>query len=241
MTLEEKIKIKKTSFFTKRNLIILVILLALVVAELIRSNTYIQIENITIKHEKIPKSFDGCKIVQISDYHNHGGPYDDILLAKIKKEKPDYIFITGDIADALVTNIKKANIFLEKISKITKCYLVWGNHDYNISDTDLSLMEKCANSNGIVILENEFINLKRNNDEILLVGTVSKMDSSFVKNMFENYPDDDLYTIWLHHYPENFKEIVDKSELAGDKADLIFSGHAHGGLIRLPIITIQLC
>ena len=41
-------------------------------------------------------------------------------------------------------------------------------------------------------------------------------------------------TIWLHHFPEDFEKIADGTKSAGYQTDLMFSGHAHGGLIGLP-------
>ncbi len=239
MSTEEKIKKTEKKRLSRRKKIFLIIagiIVFMTAAELVRSNYYIQTENIVYKSENVPKGFDGAKIVQVSDYHNHGGSYDGRLIERIREQQPDYIFLTGDIADALRTDIDSAESFLEKVSKIADCYLVWGNHDYNITDGQREEMAQCCEENGITVLENEFTVIERGGDKMLLVGTVSGMDSGFVGDMLEDYPEEKLFTVWLHHYPEDFYDIAETSEAAGSRADLLFTGHAHGGLIRLPYI-----
>ena len=239
MSTEEKIKKTEKKRLSRRKIILLIVagvVALMTAAEFVRSNYYIETDNIVYKSENVPEGFDGAKIVQVSDYHNHGGSYDDRLIEKITEQRPDYIFLTGDIADSIQTDIDDAKSFLKKVSKITDCYLVWGNHDYDISDEQREEMAQCCEENGIIVLENEFTVIERGVDKMLLVGTVSGMDSGFVGEMLEDYPEEKLFTVWLHHYPEDFYEIAETSEAAGSRADLIFAGHAHGGLIRLPYI-----
>lgn len=221
---------------TKRRKILLCVFAALFVfvcAELVRSNNYIKTESFSYKSSDVPKGFDGAKIVQVSDYHNHGGSYDERLLEKIQAQHPDYIFLTGDIADALRTDIGKANSFLDKVSEIADCYLVWGNHDHDIGDSACQQMADCCEENGITILENEYAVIERGGDKMLVVGTDDTLSDSY-DDMLASLPKDISLTLWLHHYPEDFKYIVNSSKQAGVQADLLFTGHAHGGLVGLP-------
>ena len=213
--------------------IIAIILLALL-AELLRSNLYISVDEYLYMSNDLPAGFSGVKIVQISDYHNSGEGFCDRLLSKVKLESPDYIFITGDTADSICTDLKAAEGFLEKVSKIADCYLVWGNHDLALSLDDQKRLKDCCVNNGITVLENSYAVLERGSDKVLLVGTDQSMDSTQVERMFGSVPKGCKTVIWLHHYPEDFKDIVDVSEKAGIGADLVFSGHAHGGLIGIP-------
>ena len=80
MISEENVKKKSRR---KRILIIALIVFVLYIAiELIRSNTYIQVEEFTFKNELVPDEFDGCKIVHISDFHNQGENFTDRLVKK---------------------------------------------------------------------------------------------------------------------------------------------------------------
>lgn len=230
---------EKAAASVKKRRIILFILASLaviIICEFIRSNTYIQTENITVKSSRIPSEFDGVRIVHISDYHNHGGSYDDRLIKKISLESPDYIFITGDIEDSICPDVNKADSFLEKISKTAPCYIVWGNHDLNLPDGDLENMRNCALTNNITVLENQFTYITRGSDRIMITGTEVTPNSINISKLLENDSDSSTFSIWLHHYPENFTNIVSMTSDQGHAADLLFTGHAHGGLIRLPFI-----
>ena len=220
---------KKTEMTAKRKkfYIVLAVLTGLLIIALICSNSYIEVENITFKSADIPESFDGERIVLVSDYHNQGENFCERLIKKVKEAEPDCIFITGDIADRMMTDIPKAEHFLTEISKVAPCYLVWGNHDKSLSSEDFGRLEDCANKNGITILNNETITLERNGERISLTGNYYYYDYAPLKEEFN---------IWLNHFPENFEPIVNQTAKDGNKVDLIFSGHAHGGMIRLPFL-----
>ncbi len=216
---------------SKKILIIaLIVMVILCIFEMIHSNTYIEVENIIVNSQEIPQNFDDVKIAHISDYHNKSN-YDK-LIELISENEVNYIFITGDITDGIRPNTKKSIEFLEKVSKVAPCYMVWGNHDFKIGDNSFNEVKKYAEENGITILENEFTYLERDNEKILLTGT----DGIDYEEMLKNYPEDEIFSMWLHHYPEDFKTITDDSLRAENQVDLLFTGHAHGGLIRLPFI-----
>lgn len=231
MTKERKMKKSKKIF-----LVILLVIAAAVTAEFIYSNSVIDVEKISYNNEQIPKSFDGAVIVHISDYHSHGGSYEDRLIEKVKEQNPDYVFITGDIIDAKSKDIDAAKSFLKKVSETAECYLVWGNHDHNVGGELREQMKKCCEDSGIKVLEDETVFLERDGEKILLAGTSDYLYSDSVDEMMKNYPKEKQFTMWLHHYPEDFKEIVNMTKQAGCQADLIFTGHAHGGLFRFPFV-----
>ncbi|HDR8151102.1 TPA: metallophosphoesterase, partial [Bacillus cereus] len=64
-------------------------------------NNLISITEIKITSSKIPFSFKGYKILQISDLHNKKfGDNQDVLIQKMKSIDPDIIAITGDLIDS---------------------------------------------------------------------------------------------------------------------------------------------
>lgn len=221
--------IKKASISKKRKIFYIVLLsLALVLAVLmIFSNTYIDVENITFKSPDIPKNFDGAKIVLLSDYHNQGENFCDRIIKITEEADPDYIFITGDIVDRIRTDTDKADIFLKKVSEIAPCYLVWGNHDKNVPREDFERLKSSAENYGITILDGTTVRLYKGDEFVSLTGNYYYYD----------YPPCDAdFNIWLNHFPENFEPITEQTKKDGNQMDLMFSGHAHGGIIRLPFV-----
>lgn len=201
-------------------------------------NTSIETSKISITNSDIPSSFDGYKIVQISDLHNvEFGDNNEILLNKIQENNPDAIFITGDIVDRRITKIDIAVNFIEQAVKIAPIYYVPGNHEASVKEYQ-DLADKME-SLGVNIPDKKFVELKKDGSKINLMGF---SDSWFADgfridtdSIFSKYPADtniDLnnYTILLSHRPE----LLDF--YAENNIDLVFSGHAHGGQIRLPFI-----
>lgn len=217
----------------KKIILVSIILIILVILEFIRSNTYIDIENINYTSSDIPVAFDGVRIVHISDYHNHGGSYDERLISKIKEAQPDYIFMTGDMADKLFTNTDIANEFMEKVAEIAPSYLVWGNHDKSLTNSEFEKMNNFVKEKGITVLDNQSVIIERNDEKILITGVYNYTEDIDGKELLQG---DDIFSIWLNHFPENFENIADGSAKTGTQMDLLFTGHAHGGLIWLPFI-----
>lgn len=211
-----------------KNIVKILIALNLLFAPvLIYSNTHIDTEYITFKSSELPESFDGVRIVHLSDYHNHGGSYDDKLIKKIKDADPDYIFLTGDIADRIFTDIDKADNFLKRVSEISPCYLSWGNHDKALKDKDFIKMRDFAENCGITILDSDTVTITKGNGSVTVSGSFDKAYT---------LPAEEGFDIILHHFPEDMAEIAENTAKAGNQVELMFSGHAHGGLIRFPFI-----
>ena len=221
--MENEKKISKRKIFY----IVLSILAVILIISLIFSFSYIDVEKITFKSRDIPESFDGAKIVLLSDYHNQGENFCERLTDIVKETDPDYIFITGDIIDRIRTDVDKADNFLKKVSDIAPCYLVWGNHDKSVSQGDLERLKTSAENYRITILEGTTVRIQRGDEYISLTGNYYYYD----------YPPCEAdFNIWLNHFPENFEPIAEQTKKDGNQMDLMFSGHAHGGLIRLPFV-----
>lgn len=98
-------------------------------------NNALEINQFTVKSEKLPDSFIGFRIAQISDLHNtEFGEDNKKLLSMLKKAAPDIIAITGDSVDASHTDIDITLDFVRKAVGIAPCYYVTGNHEASISD-----------------------------------------------------------------------------------------------------------
>ena len=201
-------------------------------------NTALQVTKFLIVDSKIPKNFNNYRIIQLSDFHNTTSKkLTNQLVEEITKEEPNIIVITGDLIDSRRTNVDVAIDFLGKIKDIAPIYYVSGNHESRISEYET--LKKEMNDLGINLLDNEVIEIQKKDDIINLIGTddpsfsntIEVDDSEIIENQIKsiNY-DENFYTILLSHRPEAFKTYVNEN------INLIFSGHAHGGQIRLPFI-----
>ena len=200
-------------------------------AWMVWSNVSLELSHYTVESEDLPSSFDGFRIVQISDLHNEElGKDHRRLLARVKEAKPDIIVLTGDLIDSRKTDVETALKFVDAAVKIAPVYYITGNHEQRVP-TALILLEQGLSKAGVHILRNETVFLERDGERLCLAGVddphfFDSMDSYF--NALPALCDWEEYTVLLAHRPEYF----DYYEKAG--ADLSLAGHIHGGQIRIP-------
>ena len=151
------------------------------------------------------------------------------MIKKIKELKPDMIFITGDIVDYKKYKLKSMIQFLDGIKDICPVYFVNGNHEWKsgkVGEINYEAGKRItsANNNKIVI--------KKGVSEICVSGIDVPMWSSAGDEYIKDFEmvKDERFTILLAHRPDYFREY------AACGFDLVFSGHAHGGQVRLPFI-----
>lgn len=226
----------------KKRIILLTVLVVALVTLIIWTawgNMALELNTYTINSEKIPQSFSGYRIAQVSDLHNaQMGDDNEKLLAMLYESEPDIIAITGDLIDSTYTDIDTALHFAKEAVKIAPCYYVTGNHESRIQEYDE--LNSGLLQAGVVVLEGERIELESNGEAIALMGIddpAFKTDyllgdaQSVVKNdLVKLTNEDDIYTVLLSHRPELFDTYVESG------VDLVLSGHAHGGQFRLPFV-----
>ena len=222
----------------KKGLLICSALLLILAVWIFWGNTALEVNEYVISSSKLPDAFDGFRIAQISDLHNaEFGEDNDNLLALLREAEPDIIVITGDLVDSRNTDIGIALRFAEDAMQIAPCYYVTGNHEARI--TEYKALKTGLASAGVVVLENQRMELAHNGETIALIGVddpsfqtdyllgdSAAVMSGALKELTEN----DAYTILLSHRPELFDIYAESG------VDLVFSGHAHGGQFRLPFI-----
>lgn len=192
---------------------------------------------ITVSSKSLPENFDGFRIAHISDLHNtEFGDGNQELLKMISDAKPDIIAITGDLIDSRETDLDIALHFAQEAAKVAPCYYSVGNHEAVVEE--LPQLEEGLKAAGVTVLRNEAVTLDRNGQTIQVIGLDDYMffdgelGSDCVNNMLIQlcWIQNQGFNILLAHRPEFFHRI------AGLNVELILSGHAHGGQIRLPLV-----
>jgi len=218
---------------------ILFIVLSIVIF-LIWQNNSVVITKHKYTNNKLPKEFKGIKILQISDLHNKN--FHGRLTNKIREINPDIIVITGDLIDRRKINLKIAIEFVKEIVKIAPTYYVSGNHE-QLSEHYNELKEDLNDLN-VIIVDNSYVAINKEGSAIGLIGIADPAIRGNEKNnLFENnlsYMKSKLndltqglntdFNILLSHRPEQFNIYKEFN------MDLVFSGHAHGGQIRIPLL-----
>lgn len=212
-----------------KSIIKLVLLVLILLVFFYCQNNWLGTSHITYKSEKIPAAFDGMSILQISDLHNKEFGKDNInLVKKVESMNPDIIVITGDIIDSSKTNIDVAVKLVEELVKISPTYYVSGNHEVYSRKYDL-ILEK-LHATGAIIMDQQMTPITKDGQSIYLYGLPDSDHYIFANKEHLESLNTEAFNILLSHRPE----LLDYYANLG--VDLVFSGHAHGGQFRLPLV-----
>lgn len=196
-------------------------------------NNYITISGYTYESDKISADNNGFSIVHISDLHNKEFGKDNYrLIKKITACNPDVIFVTGDIADRSHTRIDTATTFIEEATKLAPVYYVTGNHEEDLPEADFNKLIRGIEEAGAVWLDDEMVEISigSGEDAITIAGICnSSLTGPVTQELFKNADGKNLIML-LAHQPQLLKYY------AMQGPDLVFSGHAHGGQVRLPFL-----
>lgn len=179
----------------------------------------------------LPDGFEGLRIVQISDLHGHEyGQASEALLALVAQQAPEFIVVTGDLIDQ-ESHLAMVPALARGLAAIAPTYYVTGNHEWAVGGVPRlkGILTEC----GVTVLSNQYVTLERNGDSLVLAGVDDPNGYADQKTPEELYGEiqreaGDLCTILLAHRNDRF----DQYAAAG--YDLVISGHAHGGIVRLP-------
>ena len=222
-------------------LIIVVLLICMLWVMLYDSNRFV-VRNLKLQDQKIKRN---AKAVLIADLHNKKYGKDNwMLLDAIRKEKPDFILVAGDLLVAKPGKSPQTAVdFLGELSKDYPIFYGNGNHEHRLriypeTYGDMAdVYEDKLNGIGIRPLVNQSRLLEKYG--ICVYG--AQIDKEYYKrfrvmNMGENYMDELLgkcdkgnYNVLLAHNPDYFPRYAQWG------ADFVCAGHVHGGVVRVPI------
>ena len=199
------------------------------------STAKIGVREYRVKNNKLPKNYEGLKIIQISDLH-YGSTMNLKELKKVVKlsneRKPDIVVFTGDL---ISTKYKIKPEEKEKITEELK-KLTYTLGKYSIlGDEDNEDISTIYNQSDFTLLNNESDIIYNNETTpILLVGLNSKNKNQDIEKAYNYFKQEthnsDIYTITILHEPDTVDEINYNS-------DLFLAGHSHNGNIQIPFIN----
>lgn len=225
---------------TKRIILYIFIAIIAIVAFSYYQNNALSVTKFHISSAKLPDGFNSYRIVHLTDLHSKSfGKNQSNMVRKVKKLKPNLIVVTGDLVDRRKYNAEASIILMWEMTKLAPVYYVTGNHECCWSKFE-PLGER-LNELGVHVMRNksEFIKLGQGEIRIAGVddptfnqdadGNAAKLNQH-IGAALQGTGTSDAFTILLSHRPELFSVYVQ------NKMDLTFSGHAHGGQVRLPFV-----
>jgi len=240
----------------KRKLRFFIAVIIFILVFIYWDNNSLQVSRYTLYYDDLPDEFDNYRIVQISDMHGKTfGKNNSYLAYKVKKLEPDILVATGDMMSSNKDDGKAFLDFLDQFGNECPVYMSMGNHEQiarwlnGIEETNI-LYENFISEvkkRGVIVLDNESLLLSNkeadsNDHPVYLSGLTIELYHYSRRDL--NPGDESLYlktsyisgvlgepkgfTIILAHNPAYFREYAEWG------ADLVLSGHVHGGVIQVP-------
>ena len=199
----------------------------------------------TLSLEHLPAGWDGVSLLQITDlHHRQMGRGNCRIIRQAQQLQPDVIVLTGDMISRDMRDFHEISSFLQALSKISPTYLCTGNHELDLPPEVQQEFWAMAEQAGCHPLRNETVPLEKSGcPPLYLAGAelaygIYRDDNRGFRHL-QPYTADDLTqalgirqgcTVLLAHNPL----LLDS--YAGWGADVVLSGHVHGGMVRLPFV-----
>lgn len=209
-------------------------------------NQVLQCEYYTVTDSELPLEFDGMRLVLISDLHEQQfGKENERLLQRILEQKPDCVMIAGDLL-IKGTELRSYKVlpFLEKLCRKVPVYYAPGNHEeYLERECGVGVYQKYLDDLekiGVRYLSNQTIEIDRNGKKLFVTGL--HLQKKFFAKFYEkvSLQKEDIeellgkkregYEILLAHNPTYYPIYSQWG------ANLVLSGHVHGGIVILPFV-----
>lgn len=183
-----------------------------------------RIKKYSIESTRLPASFDGCRVAFVSDIH-----YSSLFTPKrlkrlvdtLEEVQPDFLVLGGDYVthDDSIRSLFSA---LECVQPRYGTYAVLGNHERRNG----LLIAQAMGEHGIVLLADSAARLGTDKEPLFIAGIRDSFscDSAMLQRV--NDLEDEGFVILLAHTP-------DYAERSSVNADVVLSGHTHGGQVSL--------
>lgn len=200
-------------------------------------NETLEVTHYTIRSEKLPRSFDGYKIVLLADIQGKVFDGDNApLYEAIEAQNADMLCIAGDLVDEGVAGSREVVTNLLRTCKLPEqVYAVTGNHDVWSEGFD-EFIQELEDTYPITFLENESVRIEKDGETITLSG-ISDPNTwddaeamEYVAAADKQIEKGEAYHILMFHRANMLDYFNDK------EYDLVLSGHMHGGQVRLPFV-----
>ncbi len=219
---------------------------AAVCVESIRERKQFHVTHYDLETSKMKAGSGEVTLVFLSDLHDRiYGANNDILIRAIADTEPDVILIGGDMLIGKRDRLPKpALTFVRKLPKIAPTYYSNGNHEQRMKENTQKYgnvffrYQKKLLEADVHFLENDSAEFTKNGLRIMLTGlelpmkTYEKFHHSQVSGRDVakqvGTAAEGCYHILLAHNPAYFEGYKEWG------ADLVLSGHLHGGIVRVP-------
>lgn len=189
----------------------------------------LQVTYYSVESDKVQSN---VRMLLLTDFHSNSyGKNASKIMKKVRKVSPDIVLLGGDIYDDVLPN-DNAEALVKALANEYLCFYVTGNHEYWSGNVE-NIKSELKNF-GVTVLEGDCNTVNVRGQIINICGvddpvydyaeTYAQLQSSATASNNGNF------SVLLSHRPE----LVD--EYAKYNFDIVLSGHAHGGQVRVPFL-----
>lgn len=185
------------------------------------------------------------RIVLLTDLHNaEFGENNEKLAALVEKQGPDLIFLGGDMLNRDDPHIGTVLTLIENLTPIAPVYYGYGNHEYSWERTFGQDLRQNLEKAGAVVVDNGYVDVEVNGQELRIGGYMGyyRQPGMLFESMEQwekeilfmlDFEDTNRLKLLINHIPTAWLdwEYIDRFPV-----DIVFSGHYHGGVIRIPVL-----
>lgn len=214
-----------------RKFVTVLLLLCALTVFLWWENCTVQTETVEILLPSLPPSFDGLRVALIADLHGRSfGEGNEALLAAVREAQPDLICMVGDIFEEDTPLLYLRTLCAGLTAVAPTCY-VTGNHEWQARNLR-RILQNMADW-GVRVLQDDSFVMERGGARIAIAGVddpCGPLERKSADTVMEEAHREADFVCMLSHRNDEIKK------WAALDADLVLSGHCHGGIVRLPFL-----
>lgn len=196
------------------------------------------------KYEIMYNVGNDIRIVQLTDLHNRKfRDYNIDLINKVVEQSPDLIFMTGDMFGK-DDNLEVICSCIKQLSEFAPVYFSYGNHEMHWENGTEAELRAALTEAGAIVLNCEYVDIEINGEKLRVGGyygyyraphmrTADENEQKAEIAFADNFENTENIKLLLCHIPTAW---VDWGYINKYPVDVVFTGHYHGGQIRIPFV-----
>jgi uncharacterized protein len=201
--------------------------------------TWLEMNRISLPVRGLSPGFHDLKIAHLTDFHageHIPAGYLEAALERTQAEQPDAIALTGDFIDRGPRHVERAARLFRGLKAPLGVFAVLGNHDFSVHNVrgvrrypglDKAIAD-ALRAEGVTVLRNKAMRFERDGASLLVAG---------IDDLWSR--ESDPHTTFRDQCPETPRVVLAHNpqsveEFGKHRADLVLSGHTHGGQIDWP-------
>ena len=202
---------------------------------------FLHVETVSVKTDVASP----IRIVHLTDLHNAQFGKDNAkLVDKVTAQKPDIIIMSGDMLNSDDSDTSVVISLISNLSSVAPIYFGYGNHERSWEKHYGIKLRTLVEDAGAKVVNNDYVDLEIKGTSLRIGGyiyyypvphmsTQDKDQQALELSFAEDFENTNRVKILINHIPTGW---VDWDYVNKYPVDVVFSGHYHGGLIRIPIL-----